>query len=139
MIDREIESDQLPYCRRQGMAVLAYSPLARGLLDRQDRPDRRFADGDQRIATPASASRTAAASPKCSTNSDPSPTTHGITLAQLAIAWTLHQPGPDRTPCAAPATAEQAIENAAAADVKLDSEGLRLIGEALAEYQAASS
>ncbi len=30
MIDRAIESDQLPYCRRQGMAVLAYSPLRAG-------------------------------------------------------------------------------------------------------------
>ena len=29
MIDRTIESDQLPYCREQRMAVLAYSPLAR--------------------------------------------------------------------------------------------------------------
>ncbi len=30
MIDRTIESDQLPYCREQRMAVLAYSPLGAG-------------------------------------------------------------------------------------------------------------
>ena len=32
MLDRKLEAEQLPYCRKQDIAVLAYSPLALGLL-----------------------------------------------------------------------------------------------------------
>ena len=32
LIDRKVEKDLLPFCRENGIAVLAYSPIARGLL-----------------------------------------------------------------------------------------------------------
>ena len=44
----EIEEENLPYCRRENIAVLAYSPLANGLLTGRIRPDRQFAPGDLR-------------------------------------------------------------------------------------------
>ncbi len=40
LLDREIEQENLPYCRRESIAVLAYSPLANGLLTERMRPDR---------------------------------------------------------------------------------------------------
>ncbi len=32
MLDRQMDEAQLPYCERENIAVLAYSPLAQGLL-----------------------------------------------------------------------------------------------------------
>ena len=46
MIARAIEKDQLPYCRSHGIAMLAYSPLALGLLTGKIGPERQFGSGD---------------------------------------------------------------------------------------------
>ena len=49
LLDREIEQDgRLAYCRRTGIGVLPYSPLANGLLTGKIRPDRQFNPGDLR-------------------------------------------------------------------------------------------
>ena len=32
LLQRDVEAEVLPYCRRQGMSVIAYSPIAKGLL-----------------------------------------------------------------------------------------------------------
>ena len=49
LIDREIEKQRhAGHCRRQGIAMLAYSPLANGLLTGKIRPDRQFGPGDLR-------------------------------------------------------------------------------------------
>ena len=42
LLDREIESAILPYCVRQGIGVLAHSPLAKGLLTGRYRAGARF-------------------------------------------------------------------------------------------------
>ncbi len=39
LFERAIEKDVLPYCRKHGLAVLAYGSLCRGLLVRQDERD----------------------------------------------------------------------------------------------------
>ena len=49
MIDRGLESNgMLEHCRRQNIAVLAYSPLANGLLTGKIRADRQYGPGDLR-------------------------------------------------------------------------------------------
>ena len=46
LLDRQIEEQRrLDHCRRNGIAMLAYSPLANGLLTGKIRPDRPFARG----------------------------------------------------------------------------------------------
>ena len=53
MIDRGIEqSGILPYCRQHGIAVLAYSPLAHGLLSGKIHPNQQFRAGDVRKDNP---------------------------------------------------------------------------------------
>ena len=55
---------------------------------------------------------------------------HGITPAQLTIAWTISQPGLTHAVVGAK-TPEQAEENAAAGDVVLSEDELATINEAI--------
>lgn len=48
MFDRGIESEILPFCEREGIGVLAHSPLAKGLLTGKYTPDYKFPDDDER-------------------------------------------------------------------------------------------
>ncbi len=46
MLVRNLDEGQLPYCEREGIAVLAYSPLAQGLLTGKVTADRTIPEGD---------------------------------------------------------------------------------------------
>jgi aryl-alcohol dehydrogenase-like predicted oxidoreductase len=48
LLDREVEAAILPYCERQGIGVLAHSPLAKGLLTGRYRPGHVFPPDDER-------------------------------------------------------------------------------------------
>lgn len=136
MIDRGIESAQLPYSREHGIAVLAYSPMARGLLTGKITPERVFGPGDHRADRPLFAvenrKRVAALLERCR----PVAEAHGITFAQLAVAWTLAQPGITHALVGA-RNAAQAAENVKAAEVVLSADELGMIDQALAGYTPA--
>jgi len=136
MILRDIEQDQLPYCQNHGIAVLAYSPLSRGLLTGKVGPDRQFSPGDHRPGLQRfrmeNRRRVAAMLEKF----QPIAEGRGITLAQLAIAWTLAQPGLTHALCGA-RTVKQTQENAAAGDIELAASELQTISAAIDEYAAA--
>ena len=85
---RGIEFDLLPWCGRRGMAVMAYSPV--GQAGRLLRAPALAQAADRHNATPA----------------------------QIAIAWSLRQPGIISIPKAGDAT--HVRHNAAAADIVLD-------------------
>ena len=49
LLDRQIETDgTVAYCREHRIGILAYSPLANGLLTGKLRPDRQYGPGDLR-------------------------------------------------------------------------------------------
>jgi aryl-alcohol dehydrogenase-like predicted oxidoreductase len=52
LFERDIERELLPYCRDNGIAVLGYGALCRGLLSGRMRADTRFAGDDLRQADP---------------------------------------------------------------------------------------
>jgi len=52
LFEREIEADVLPYCRREGITVIAYGALCRGLLSGRMQPETRFAEDDIRRVDP---------------------------------------------------------------------------------------
>ncbi len=89
---RGIEYDLLPWCGGRGMPVMAYSPVGQG--GRMLRSP----------ALQAVASR------------------HGVTPAQIAIAWTLREPGVVAIPKAADAA--HVRQNAAAGSIVLQKEDL---------------
>ena len=130
MLDRGLEPTQLPWCRRNNVAVLAYSPLHHGLLTGKIPPDREFKEGDLRKGhssfTPENLKKTAELLGRIQPIAD----RHRVSIGQLVIAWTLAQPGLTHALVGA-RTPQQALENARAGDVTLDPGELESISAAL--------
>jgi aryl-alcohol dehydrogenase-like predicted oxidoreductase len=136
MLDLGLESGQLPYCHEHGIAVLAYSPLARGLLTGKVGPDRQFPRGDLRHGDERFSAENRRRVAEMLESLEPIAEQHNVSLAQLTIAWTFHQPGLSHVLCGA-RNPQQACENAAAADVELSDDELRTMREAIETYAAA--
>jgi methylglyoxal reductase len=92
-IDRGHEAGLLPYCREHGIAMLAYSPLAHGLLTGKVGPDRVFGGDDLRRTDPRYSPENRRRVAGMLEQVRPIADAHRLTLAQLVIAWTLAQPG----------------------------------------------
>jgi len=133
MLDRGFDDARLPYCREQNVAVLGYSPLVLGLLTGKIGADRKFNVGDLRLTHPRFTKDNLQRIAAMLERFRPIAEGHQITLAQLAIAWTVHQPGLTHALCGA-RNRQQAIENAAAGDVGLSTEELAAMERAIAEY-----
>ena len=135
LINRDIEQDQLPFCRKNGVAVLAYSPLGRGLLTGKIGPDRQFTAGDQRLTDSMFSVENRARIADMVAKWQPLCESHKITPAQLITAWTAAQPALTHVLCGV-RTVEQAKENAAAGDLELTADELAVIDGSYAEYLA---
>jgi methylglyoxal reductase len=133
MLDRQIESDQLPYCREHNIAMLAYSPLALGLLTGKIGSDREFGEGDLRIGKPRFSVENRRRVAAMLADFQPVADRHGLTPGQLCIAWTLAQPGLTHALVGA-RNPQQALENARAGAVELSAEDVRAIDAALAKH-----
>jgi methylglyoxal reductase len=118
LIERRIERDVLPWCRENQVGVMVYSPMARGLLTGRVTMDRVFGPGDGRSTDPkfhpVNRKRVLDALDRLAMLV----AAYGITPANLAVAWTLNQPGITAALVGA-RTPAQVQENAAAATVKL--------------------
>lgn len=130
MLDRKMEQQNLPYCRKHNIAFLAYSPLALGLLTGRMDPDREFNPGDLRRGNPRFTReyrvRVAAALERVR----PIAETHGVDIAQAVIAWTFAQPGVTHA-LVGIRNESQAMANAAAGRVSLSPEEVAVITEAI--------
>ncbi|NQU43074.1 aldo/keto reductase [bacterium] len=136
MIDRGIEEDQLPYCEKHNVAVLAYSPLGQGLLTGKVTLAREFDEGDLRRSSKRFSKENRGRVLQMLEKFKPVAENHGVSLAQLAVAWTAHQPGLTHVICGI-RTIQQAEENAAAGDVILGKDELKTIDDAIDEYAGA--
>ncbi|NKQ58564.1 aldo/keto reductase [Amycolatopsis sp. K13G38] len=90
---RAIEEDPLPYCREHDIGVLVYSPLGSGLLTGTLKPDATFEDGDWRSKSSAFQGENLRRNVEVVEELKQFAAAKGVTVSQLAIAWTLHQPG----------------------------------------------
>jgi aryl-alcohol dehydrogenase-like predicted oxidoreductase len=127
LLDRGMEGALLPYCREQGIAVLAYSPLANGLLTGKIGPERKFTGDDLRRTNPRFSVENRVRIQTTLEQIRPIAASHGLTLGQLVIAWTLAQPGLTHALVGA-RSPQQAVENAGAADAILSAEEIAEIG-----------
>lgn len=135
MLDRGIqERGQLNWCSENHVAVLAYSPMARGLLTGKMGSDREFADGDQRKREPRFSVENRRKVQGLMEALKPLAEQHGISISQLVIAWTLHQPGLTHALCGA-RHPDQAVENARAGGVTLSKEELEGIEKVLEGFR----
>ena len=133
MLDRGLEAEQLPYCREQGIAVLAYSPMAMGLLTGKVGPDREFPEDDVRSRQPRFKTENRARVLRMLDELKPIAEAHGVNLAQLAVAWAYHQPGLTHALVGA-RSEQQAAENVRAGKVELGEQELRQIDDVLGRH-----
>ena len=135
MLDRRQERENLPYCAKYKIAFLAYSPLAQGLLTGKIGPERAFQDGDQRRGKPRFSSENRQKIQRLVDTFCPIAEGHGVSVGQLAIAWTVSQKGCTHALVGA-RTARQAAENAKAGAVELTTGELQAMGKAIEEHAA---
>jgi aryl-alcohol dehydrogenase-like predicted oxidoreductase len=132
MIDRRHEAGLFPLCASLGAGVLAYSPLAMGLLSGKMSAGRRFAEGDARGGSARFAPDVIASIDRFLSSLQPIASAHGASLAQLVLAWTLARPSVTHV-LSGMRDPAQAAENAAAAEIVLGAGDIAAIDLALAE------
>ncbi len=135
MLDRAKSAENLAYAHEHGVAVLAYSPLAKGLLTGKMPPEREFLEGDQRNTQDRFSRENRAHVCDMLDKFRDIAERYEASLAQLCIAWTFHQPGLSHV-LAGARHPHQARENASAGALRLTEQDLGEMHETLAEYAA---
>ena len=130
LLKRKIENNILPYCRKYNLGVLSYGTLAGGILTGKYREIPEFEEGDNRADFyPFFKEPTWSKVQKFLDVPREMAEKKGLTVAQLAINWTLSQAGITSALVGAKHP-KQAQENAAAGDLKLSARELDRIEEA---------
>lgn len=135
MLDRGIERELLPLSREKGLAALAYSPLALGLLTGKMKPGQRFSGDDLRRNNPRFTDANLRKVGALLTEVAPVAEAHQATIGQTVIAWTLAQRGITFALCGA-RNPEQVWENAAAGELSLTAAELSALDEAVRRHAA---
>ncbi len=136
MLWRVIESEVIPLCQKEGIGQIVFSPIAQGVLTGKYRPgepppaDSRATDqaGGANFISRWMRDSLLAKVQRLKPIADEA----GLSLAQLAVAWTLQNPDVSAAIIGATRPA-QVRENAQAAGVKLDAGLLRRIDEVLGD------
>jgi aryl-alcohol dehydrogenase-like predicted oxidoreductase len=129
---RSPERELLPFAETTGHVVIAYSPLAQGLLsgryDRDRRPANRVRAGNP-LFLPENLERAGELIAILREVAD----AHAATPAQIALAWTIHRPAVVAIPGAS--SLEQLESNAAAADIDLTDGEYQALNAASARFR----
>jgi aryl-alcohol dehydrogenase-like predicted oxidoreductase len=134
MLWRVIEAEVLPLCMKEGIGQIVWSPIAQGALTGKYQPGQdapagsRATDGSgsgfiKGFLTDAILGRVAQLRPVAEEA--------GLSMAQLAVAWVLQNPGVSAAIVGA-TRPEQVRENVKASGVRLDEEVMRRIDDVLA-------
>ena len=94
---REVEPEILPACRQLGIGFVPYSPLGRGFLTARIKSQKDLPEGDYRVHTPRFSPENLEKNTKLLAVIDEVAKKHGMTPAQVALAW-IYAQGPDMIP-----------------------------------------
>ncbi len=134
MVRREIESDIVPWCVKNNIGILAYSPLQRGLLTGKIKHGHRFNAGDSRPDTPYFKEPNLSEVLSFLGKIKPVAEGRNATLSQVVLNWTCQQPG---ITCALAGARNpvQVLENKGAADFMLSPEEINLINKHISDLK----
>lgn len=122
---RQVERDAMPYCIENNISILAYSPLAQGLLTGKFGPDHKFDPADNRAKNKLFFGSNYERAQQALEKLRPIAQRHHTSLGNLAIAWLIAQLQTQAIVGAR--NAEQAAANAKAADIQLSPDELQEI------------
>jgi aryl-alcohol dehydrogenase-like predicted oxidoreductase len=125
---RDIEQSILPYAAEHGIGVLVYGPMAHGLLGGRMTATTTFPPGDWRATSDVFRGESFRRNLRVVDELKTFATERGISVAQLAIAWTLANPAVHVAIVGA-RTPEQISATAPAAEVSLTADDLARIDE----------
>ena len=128
MVQRKIEKDIVPFCIKNDIGILAYSPLQRGLLTGKITEDYQFGPGDSRPKTAHFRSENIKKTNQFLEEIKPIAEGHNASLAQLALNWTIHQPGITAA-LAGARNAQQVLDNVGAVRFALSEEEMQDINQ----------
>ncbi len=124
---RQAAADVESYCVANKISIIAYSPLAQGLLTGKFGRGHTFEKGDNRGGNRLFQGETYERAQNALDKLRPMADKYGVTVGQLALAWLIAQPMSSAIVGAR--NAEQATQNAAAGDVEIDEDDLDAIDE----------
>ena len=127
---RDPEDEVLAVCRELGIGFVPYSPLGRGLLTGTIAKPEALSDDDWRRTLPRFQADAMAANAKVIATLEKLATQKGVTSAQLALAWVLHQ-GDFIVPIPGARKIRHLEQNTAAAGIELSAAEVAAIGDAL--------
>jgi len=136
MVRRDIEAELVPYCIENHKAILAYSPLQRGVLTGKIKPGYIFNEGDNRGESKYFTGQNLFRINTFLDELRPLAAEKGASLSQLVIRWTLERPGITIALVGA-RNATQAVQNAGAIRVRLSAEEIGMINEKLERFSFA--
>ena len=112
---RQVEAETVPYCVENKISILAYSPMAQGLLTGKFGRGHTFEKGDNRANNKLFQGETYERAQTALDQLRPLADKYGITLGQLSLAWLIAQP--QTSAIVGARNAEQAMQNAVGGDV----------------------
>ena len=131
LVDRSPERDLLPFAQAHGHVVIAYSPLAQGLLSgryhRDNRPVNRVRAANP-LFLPDNIERASDLIAVLREVAD----AHSASPAQIALAWVIHHPAVAAIPGAS--SVEQLESNVAAAEIELSDDEYQALQAASARF-----
>ena len=130
MLQREIEAEVLPWCMANGVAMVVYWPLMKGLLAGRMRRGQTFPTSDSRHKYPIFNGAEFDRNLDFVDSLRPVAARLGCTLPDMVLAWTAEQPGITSVLFGA-TSPEQVVENAAALRCDLDDDARSAIRDAI--------
>lgn len=130
--ERGIEKDIIPTCRELGIAIVAYSPLGRGLLSATFATRDSLAASDWRLTNPRFSDENFEKNKAVVEKVKELAGKRGLTPGQLALAW-LHNKGADIFPIPGTKSAARLAENLRAATVVFTADEMSEIEAAVPE------
>ncbi|MBM3459612.1 MAG: aldo/keto reductase, partial [Armatimonadetes bacterium] len=123
IVNREIEVELLPCCREEGIGVVVYSPLARGVLTGKYLPGQAFPEGSRAARNDRRMHQTELREESFAVAQELRGVAEGLgcSLAQFAVAWTLANPIVTSA-IIGPRTMEQYVDSLPALDVAVTPE-----------------
>lgn len=134
MVNRGIEDELIPYCIENKKAILAYSPMERGLLTGKLKPGQTFGEGDHRAGNKYFKEENIRRTNEFLAKIKPLADEKNATLSQLVIRWTINHPGITIALVGA-RNAEQAKQNAKAIDIHINGEEMEFINNQLSDLE----